>query len=264
MTQRLIHSADWQLGRAFSGFGPDLGPQLRQARIDAIESLAELAREQGAEQVLVAGDVFDTETPSNATLLAALEAVGRAPGLTWRLLPGNHDPLATTGGGLWERVAREAPPNLRLHLEPRPEEIAPDLWLLPAPWPNKAPGRDLTAWMESAATPAGALRIGLAHGPTKRFGAAEAAGALSPPDRADSAGLAYLALGDWHGVQQAGPRAWYAGTPEPDRFPRNRPGCALVVAPRGPDAEPDVAAVGVARFDWRAPPPAPRRGRPPA
>ena len=52
--------------------------------------------------VLVAGDVFDSETVSDAligTLLARLKA---HPKLTWHLLPGNHDPARA--GGVWEAI----------------------------------------------------------------------------------------------------------------------------------------------------------------
>ncbi len=39
-----------------------------------------------------------------------------------------------------------------------------------------------------------------------------------------------MALGDWHGRKQIGPRTWYSGTPEPDAFQDNDPGHALIVA----------------------------------
>ena len=49
----------------------------------------------------------------------------------------------------------------------------------------------------------GAFRIGLAHGAVTDF---TDAGANIPPDRDRSARLDYLALGDWHGRMQIGPR----------------------------------------------------------
>ena len=39
-----------------------------------------------------------------------------------------------------------------------------------------------------------------------------------PADRVETAGLAFLALGDWHGQLGIGPRTWYAGTPEAEAF----------------------------------------------
>ncbi|MDY6873508.1 MAG: DNA repair exonuclease, partial [Chloroflexota bacterium] len=80
------------------------------------------------------------------------------------LLPGNHDP--DRPGGTWERLLRQGvlPEHIRVHREPCPVELETGVWLLPAPLRRRAEGADPTAWMETAATPAGALRIGLAHG----------------------------------------------------------------------------------------------------
>jgi hypothetical protein len=63
--------------------------------------------------------------------------------------------------------------------------------------------------------------------------------------------LDYLALGDWHGVRQVGPKAWYSGTPEPDQFPDNEPGFALSVKIAGPGAEPEVMRHRLAHYDWQ-------------
>ena len=54
------------------------------------------------------------------------------------------------------------------------------------------------------------------------------------------------------GPSRSGTKAWYAGTPEFDRFPRgagHEPGNVLIVAAeRG--APPQVTSVGVARLGW--------------
>jgi DNA repair exonuclease SbcCD nuclease subunit len=64
----------------------------------------------------------------------------------------------------------------------------------------------------------------------------------------------YIALGDWHGTKQIAPHAWYAGTPELDRFPKGeaqQPGGVLVVTvTRG--RPPLVERVSTARFRWHA------------
>jgi len=104
--------------------------------------------------------------------------------------------------------------------------------------------------MDSAATPEGALRIGLAHGSVQGFGSLGEAAVQIAQDRPERAGLAYLALGDWHGARQIGPRVWYSGTPEPDRYVRNEPGHALVVRLASPSAAPEVERVATAEFHW--------------
>jgi hypothetical protein len=104
--------------------------------------------------------------------------------------------------------------------------------------------------MDSAATPAGTLRIGLAHGSVQGFGSSGEANVPIDPARAKSAGLTYLALGDWHGTTCISGRVWYSGTPEPDSFPENEPGQALIVGIKDARAVPKVERVATAHFTW--------------
>jgi hypothetical protein len=104
--------------------------------------------------------------------------------------------------------------------------------------------------MDGAEVPAGALRIGLAHGSVQGFGSAGEANVPIDPARAKAAGLAYLALGDWHGTTRISERVWYSGTPEPDSFRDNEPGNALLVTIEGARAVPQVERVNTAHFTW--------------
>jgi hypothetical protein len=110
---------------------------------------------------------------------------------------------------------------------------------------------DPSAWMNQAGTPAGAIRIGLAHGSITRFGSADRSQSnYIDPARPKEARLAYLALGDWHGQRQVGPRCWYAGTPEPDDFDQPE-GAVLLVEIAGPGAAPRVQPLATGRCHWR-------------
>ena len=60
MTFRLLHSADWHIGKVFGGFPSDIAALLREARLNAVTRLAEAARAHGAQHIVVAGDVFDS------------------------------------------------------------------------------------------------------------------------------------------------------------------------------------------------------------
>jgi DNA repair exonuclease SbcCD nuclease subunit len=108
--------------------------------------------------------------------------------------------------------------------------------------------------MDAAATPEGAIRIGLAHGPVRSFSEDTVAADILAPDRARRAGLDYLALGDWHGAVAIDARTHYCGTPEPDRFKHDRPGQALVVAIDAVGAEPIVTPVETGLFTWKTEP----------
>lgn len=249
---RFIHSSDLHIGKRFGNFPEDLRGRLREARHGALVRLAQQARAHGAATVLLAGDTFDTETPTPQMLHHAMQEMRQAEDLTWVILPGNHDSLLADE--LWQRARAILPPNVILALEPKPVELAANVVLLPAPCTTRRPGRDLTDWMTGATTPEGSLRLALAHGPVLDFSEDGAKGDVIAPNRAALAGLDYLALGDWHGQMRLNERSFYSGAPEPDRFKHARPGEALLVSIAASGAVPEVSAVPTASFAWQTQP----------
>lgn len=248
---RFIHTADWQIGRQFASFDPEHAPILAQARIAAVERLAALAAEHRVDAVLVAGDVFDAQTVSERTVRRLFNALAGYAG-PWLMIPGNHD--AALAESVWTRAQRlgAVPPNVHLLLAPELRLFeAQGFAALPAPLTQRHTYNDLTAWFDGAETPAGLLRIGLGHGSVQGI-LAEGIDSANPlaPDRAASARLDYLALGDWHGCKRIDARTWYAGTPEPDRFKANDAGQALLVEITAPGAEPQVTPLAVGQFRW--------------
>lgn len=248
---RFVHTSDLHLGRRFGTLPEEIRGRLSEARHAVIGTLAATAASHGAEHVLVAGDIFDTETPAEPVWRQALSAMAAAPGVHWWLLPGNHDSLAAET--LWERIGARAPANVTALIDGHPVEIAPGVSLLPAPCTRRYPGRDLTEGMDTVATPPGHLRIGLAHGSVRDFAAADTGHtATIAPDRDRQAGLDYLALGDWHGRLAVSPRCHYSGTPEMDRFRHDgRGGCLAVTLP-GAGTVPAVERVDTGRLVWAA------------
>ncbi|KUJ77885.1 hypothetical protein AVO45_07875 [Ruegeria marisrubri] len=248
---RFIHSSDLHLGKGFGSMPEDLRGRLIEARFEVIGRLAQAARDHGASHVLIAGDLFDTTGPSAQVRRQAATAMSAASDVIWWIIPGNHDSLQ--GEELWAAFEDECSTNVRLLRSPEPVEMSQGVFLLPAPLPRQFPGTDLTAWMAGAETPEGALRIGLAHGGVVSFGEDFDGSALIPPDRARTARLDYLALGDWHGQLTIGERTCYSGTPERDRFKHGGRGQCLAVTIDGPGAMPQITPVQTGRFDWRAP-----------
>lgn len=245
---RVIHTADWQVGKPFRNFG-DKESVLRQARLSAIEALGRLAVAEGAGHVLVAGDLYDSEAPSQKTLLEPMERMRNFPAVSWHVIPGNHD--YHRGNGLWDRAAALGlPANVHVQLAPEPVALGDAAVLLPAPLRRKSEVNDLTDWMDTAPSAAGQIRIGLAHGSVQGFDSSGDANNPIAADRAKRAGLDYLALGDWHRTLQIGPATWYAGTPEPDRFNSQEVGQALLVDIAGPGAPPHVTVQRTGTLRW--------------
>lgn len=250
MSFTFVHTADWQIGKGFGSMPSDKAPLLREARLAAIDRIARVARAEDARHVLVAGDIYDAPDVSDRDLMQALDRLRREEGLTWHLLPGNHDPAQS--GGVWDRLARiGAPGNVMVHAEPRAVMITTDVALLTAPLTGRSTAADPTAWMVGAATPLATHRIGLAHGSIQGFGGEQGEASVPiEPGRAEAAGLDYLALGDWHGLTRISERAWYSGTPEPDRFHDNEPGHVLVVRLQGSGRPPRVERHATAHYAW--------------
>ena len=246
MAFRFLHTADWQIGKRFGAFPPDKASVLREARFEAVAALAKRAAAHDIRHVLVAGDIFETETSEQATRRKLFAILRQHAGLTWHLLPGNHDP--GRAGGIWETSRRDGiPDNVVLHLEAKPAEIEPGVFLLPCPIATRHVHADPSAWLSGAALPESATRIGLAHGSVEGFTGDSA----RPLDHvAAEKHLSYFALGDWHGVKQVGERTWYSGTPEPDRFKGNEPGHFLLVSLDAPRAPPQVDAALVGQYHW--------------
>jgi DNA repair exonuclease SbcCD nuclease subunit len=230
MTFSFIHTADWQLGKPFAGVeDPQKRSSLQNERLNVLKRMASAAKDHGAGCVLVAGDLFDSPSATKGTVSAACSAIG-AMGVPVYAIPGNHDHGGP--GSLWEQAffrheRDQLAPNFHILLKREPIELEHAV-LLPCPLLRRHEPADPTEWLRSSgewdARYGNKPRIVLAHGSVQSFGSIsddeEEAGAsnLIDLDRLPADAYDYIALGDWHGTKQVGARAWYAGTPELDRF----------------------------------------------
>lgn len=252
---KFLHTADWQIGRVYTRFDAGDGLELTKAREDGVRRIAELARQHQADAVLVAGDIFDTQTPRDKTIERLFEATRGFDG-PWFMLPGNHD--AALVESVWERAKRlnVVPPNVRLCLQPDVVEFTGATGarcaILPAPLMQRHTHVDLTEWFDATQTPDGVFRVGLAHGSVEGI-LADDVDSQNPiaGDRAERARLDYLALGDWHGKKQINERTWYSGTHEPERFRGNLPGYVLIVDIDAPGATPQVTPIKCGAYEWK-------------
>ncbi len=227
-----IHTADWQIGKPYLQVKNEQKRfKLQQERLHVIGRISDVAKVQGSSFVLVAGDLFDSPTPCTTVVLEALEAIGRI-GIPVLAIPGNHDHGAL--GTIWhrddfQRHQKELAPNFQLLLKRQPFEVDQAV-ILPCPLLRNKDNCDPTLWLSnfdwntlSPKKP----RIVLAHGGIYGFSGKDYAlieGNQTrennliqlcnlPPNQID-----YIALGDWHNLKQINSKAWYSGTPEPDRF----------------------------------------------
>lgn len=249
---RILHTADWQIGRQYGRFAADDAVAITEARISTVERIAALATQEAVQAVLVAGDVFDAQTVSERTIRRLFNATQGFSG-PWIMLPGNHD--AALAESVWSRAVRmgAVPANVHLALEPGVMPFVElGLALLVAPLTQRQTYHDLTEWFDATETAPGLLRIGLAHGSVQGI-LPEDIDSPNPiaPNRAQRARLDYLALGDWHGFKQIDERTFYSGTPEQERFKDNGSGQVVLVDIPGAGQLPAVETRVVGQYRWQ-------------
>jgi len=92
---RLLHTADWHLGRRFPSFPEEGQKKLSRARMDVVGTILDVARRNAVNAVLCVGDIFDDPDPSPDFWegLARTFQAHAGPHPPVFLIPGNHDPL---------------------------------------------------------------------------------------------------------------------------------------------------------------------------
>ncbi|MDP2274425.1 MAG: DNA repair exonuclease [Archangium sp.] len=253
---KLLHTADWHLGRRFPRFGIEAGKTLSRARRDVLERIFLEAERSQVDAVLCAGDLFDTPQPDEDFKSALLQVLTR---LKWKnrpvfLLPGNHDPLVAES--VWREPSfRKALPDFVHVVDQELLEVAlpNDCVLFAVPCLSRAGQKDPTTLIPLRADGDTRVRVGLVHGSTFDAGDWKTNFPISK-DAALERGLDYLAIGDTHGFRfvppdRKVPPTIYPGTPEQTAFDEQDAGnVALVFINRSRQAMVQKRAVG--QWKW--------------
>lgn len=253
---KLLHTADWHLGRRFPSFAEADQVRLTRARLDVIDKVLSVAEQRAVDAVLCAGDLFDSPSPDRDWWepLARKLASWR-PRIPVILLPGNHDPLQAGSPYHPEHPFRRLLPAT-VHVVDRDDFTLElnDVAVLHARPCRSQAGQDDPAMALPARAPGDMrIRIGMVHGSTfdvpgcqTNFPIAKEAAALR--------GFDYLAIGDTHSFREVPPGGKppvvYPGAPEATSF--GEPGAGQVVAvfvSRGRRVT--LAAEPVAYWSWQ-------------
>jgi len=253
---RFIHSSDWQLGMTRAFLSPEAAARFSQARIDAITTLGNLAIEHGAQFIVVAGDVFESNQLSGQTLMRAIDALESLP-VPIFLLPGNHDPL--DGASIFstkEFIGTGEHVIVLREMDPVEVPGVPDVEVVGAPWRTKHPNSDLCRDLADSLEPTqNIVRVAVAHGQVDTLSPDPSRPEVISKENAEQAihdnKFQYLALGDRHSVTEVGStgRVRYSGAPVATAFDEVDPNKALLVAlePNG-DCRVEALEVGAWSF----------------
>jgi len=245
---KFLHTADWQIGMK-ADFVGKAAQIVRDERLAAGKRLVDAANDEGAEFILIAGDLFEDNAVERTLIQRVIDILSRFHGPVY-LIPGNHDPL--TPGSVWDHPAWRSAQKLVVQVEAKPVEIRGGV-LFPCPVFDKYSRKDPTAWIKEKS--GDGIRLGLAHGNVEGLPQVEPDHPV-PRDASRLAGLDYLALGHWHSTatytdSKGSVRMAYSGTPETARFGERDSGHALLVEIAGPDDPPVVRPIHTGRLEWR-------------
>ncbi|WP_354054475.1 DNA repair exonuclease [Dietzia sp. 2505] len=224
-TIRFLHSADWQLGMTRRFLGTESQAVYTADRLAAVASLGDLAREHGAEFVVVAGDAFEDNAVPRSVVLRAAEVLAAFP-VPVLILPGNHDPLDVSSVLRCRDFSSAVDGGaVTVICDAEPVEIIPGVEVVGVPWTSKRPDPARLPALLADLGPTDSLRILVAHGGTDEVygGDSPSVEAIRVADLESAVGsghLDYVALGDRHSVTRvgAGDRIWFSGSPETTAF----------------------------------------------
>ena len=93
MSVKIVHAADFHLDSAFGALSGEQARQRRRESRELLTRLANYVNQNGVDVVLLAGDLFDSDTTYRETLEALSDALGAMRARVF-IAPGNHDPYS--------------------------------------------------------------------------------------------------------------------------------------------------------------------------
>mgnify|MGYP004550653937 FL=1 len=88
---KIIHTADLHLDSPINGLPSEKSVIRRKETVRTFGKIVEIAEKTGAEVVIIAGDLFDSEHVTKSTAEYVLDRIKSADNILFCYLPGNHD-----------------------------------------------------------------------------------------------------------------------------------------------------------------------------
>jgi DNA repair exonuclease SbcCD nuclease subunit len=254
---RVLHTADWHLGRRFNSFPEADAMKLTRARLEVLDAIFGVAERESVDAVLCAGDLFDDPFPVQDWWQPLTDMLGK---LAWKnrpmfMLPGNHDPLVAESVWSGGHAFRRALPSF-VHVVDKDDftySFGDTAILYAVPCLSKAGQKDPSDAIPCREPGDTRIRIGMMHGSTFDMEEHQTNFPIGE-DSAVRRGLDYLAIGDTHGFRYVPPNrrvppTIYPGAPEATAFDEKEPGnVALVYFTRGREAK--VRPERVSAWTW--------------
>ncbi len=255
---KLLHTADWHLGKRYPQFAETDELELMRARMAVIDNVFGEAKSNEVDAVLAAGDLFDTPDPGEDWWAPLLEKICARD---WSerplyLLPGNHDFLSNLSVWHPSHPFRKGLPEGAVVID-RDDFEAPlgadgAGVLLSRPCRSRSDGMDNALALPSREPGDNRIRVGMVHGSTFEMDGFQSNFPIAK-DAAERRGLDYLAIGDTHAFKVYPPASSptvYPSSPEPTNFGERNAGFVAVVFFARRNRRARIQQKRVARWTW--------------
>ena len=222
---RILHAADLHLDSPLSSLPAPQAAQRRRELRDLPRRLAQLAQAEGADLVLLGGDLLDAERVYPQSIQALTQALGELSVPVF-IAPGNHDPYTPQS----PYATAQWPTNVHIFSTPQMEAVElSEFHAVVHGCALTSPHREDSPLSGYTVPEDGSLHLLCVHGEVAPMGR------YAPilPGQLGATGAHYAALGHIHrcsGLQFEGHTAWaYPGCPEGRGFDEaGEKGCLIV------------------------------------
>lgn len=174
---KILHTGDLHIGREYKKQEQDnreIAKRYRQARLEALENIVQIANEEKCDYLIIAGDLYDKKDISLSLQKEVCSILNGYEG-TVLVLPGNHDYYEGEDDKLWSRFLELAGENVILVRENKEIEMG-EICFYPCICHDRYSQENALGWlqgekncrenMEQNGRLSGReqIRIGIAHG----------------------------------------------------------------------------------------------------
>jgi exonuclease SbcD len=174
MPIRIVHTADNHIGLNFKQY-PIIRNRLIQERFDALERIIAESNNKQTHFLVVAGDLFDKISLSNADIRKTVTILKQFSGQAVLVLAGNHDYYDGPENKLWKEFSDSCRDSDLIHPMLNPgvhtfECEGETIHFYACPCPSKLGKDSMIHWAASAPKEEGHWHIGIAHGNVEGIG----------------------------------------------------------------------------------------------
>ncbi|MEK6719838.1 MAG: DNA repair exonuclease [Chloroflexota bacterium] len=237
---RILHTADVHLGARHADMGEQAAGQ-RERQFAAFRASIDLALAEKVDLVLVAGDLFDSNTQPRRSVERVAAELKRLVDAHIRtvIIPGTHDVYDRSSiyraYDLKAMAGSTASDDLLTVLDPDHADVhlaSIDTIVYGRVFATKRAPSSPLGGLDAAADDRATWKVGMVHGSLAIAGKTDGDEVVVTKEEIGASGLHYLALGHWHSSQRGSSRGTtyaYSGAPEPVALDQDRAGRVLLV-----------------------------------